>query len=90
MRVTVMPFGNGQAPPDEVELLLRRRNAAPGLLLEGMQDVDGGHEADRVDGPEGVAGVARHDLQDTGAEPLERLRVVVPEPCLGLGRSRSP
>ena len=70
MRVTVVPLGGGQALADQVEFLLRRRDAPPGLLLEGMQDVDGGLEPDRVDGPEGVAVVARDDFEDSRAEPL--------------------
>ena len=84
MRVTVVPLGGGEASADEVELLLRRRDAPPGLLLERMQDVDGGRQPDRVNGPEGIAVVARHHFQDAGTEALERLGVAVSEPDLGL------
>ena len=49
-----------------------------------MQDIDRRFEADGVDGPEGVAVMARNDFQDTGAEPLERFGVAMPKTRLGL------
>ena len=64
MRVMVVPLGGLHSAADEVELLFRGRNAAPRLLLEGVQDIDGGLEPNRVDGPEVVAVVARDHLQD--------------------------
>ena len=84
MRVPVMLVGHPQPAPDQVELLLRRGDTLPGLLLEGVQDIDRSLEPDRVHRPEGVAVVTRHHLQDAGAEALERFGVAVPETCLGL------
>ena len=83
MGVTVVPLGGPQPAPDQVELGLRRRDASLRLLLEGVQDVDGGLEPDRVDGPEGVAVVARDDLHDARAEALQRLGVAVAASELG-------
>lgn len=83
MRVTVAPLGGLQAAADQVELLLRGRDPPPGVLLEGVQDIDDGFEAHRVDGPEGVAVVGRDDLHDARAEALQRLHVPVPASELG-------
>ena len=74
-----MLLGEPRPEPDEVELGLRRCNAPLGLLLEGVQDVHRRLEADRVDGPESVAIVARDHFQNARAEALERLGVAVPQ-----------
>ena len=70
MRVTVVPLGGLQSAADRVEFLLRLGSVPSGLFSEGVQDITGGFEPDCVDGPEGVALVARDDLQNAGAEPL--------------------
>ena len=46
-------LGVSQAPPDQIEMSLRRRNAARRLLLERMQHVQDPLKAHRVDGPVG-------------------------------------
>ena len=64
-----MPLGGGQAPAYEVEFLFRRRDAAPRLLLEGVQDKDGALGAGRVDGAKG----GERDTQSFGAiRPMEQ------------------
>ena len=73
MLIEMMPFGIAQPAPDEIEFLLRRGDGAPGLLLEGVQDIHGGFEPDGVDRPVRIAVVARDDLQDAGAEPPQGL-----------------
>jgi len=75
MGFMVMSLRGAQSAPDQVELPLWGRDAAFRLLLEGVQDIDGGLEPDRVNGPEGIAVVARDDLHYTRAEALQRLRV---------------
>ena len=53
--LAVVLLGRPEPAFDQIDLLLRRRNAPLGLLLEGVQDIDGGLEPDRVDRPVGVA-----------------------------------
>lgn len=62
------PCGN------KVDIPLRRSNTRRGLLLKGVQHVDGLVEPDRVDSPVRIPVMRFDDLQDTRAEALPRSR----------------
>ena len=49
-----MPLGGPQPSSDELEFQLRGRDSPLGLLLKGMEDIDGGLEPDRIHRPIGV------------------------------------
>src|SRR5438552_9109909 len=61
-----------QPLPHDVDLVLRRLDPLPGLLLERMQDVDRVFEPDGVDGAVGIAVIVVHDLEhSTTAQALQ-------------------
>src|SRR6267378_1390274 len=69
-----MPLGGGEALPDPVDILLRRRYALLRLLLKRVKDVDPAGELDRVDCPVCIRVVPIDDLHHPGpAEALQRL-----------------
>jgi len=68
---------------DQIGRGLRGRDAALRLLLKRVQDVGGGFEPDRVDGPESVAVMARDDPHGACAESLQRFGVAVAASALG-------
>src|ERR1035437_1949178 len=61
--LSVVPFCRGEPLFDEFDFFLRRGDTFLRLLLKGVQHVNGVAEAHRVDGPEGVAFIGRHDLK---------------------------
>ena len=61
------PLGLGQPAANQVDLGLRSRDAALGLLLEGMEHVDRLVKLRREHGPEPVAGVISPELHGDGS-----------------------
>ncbi len=72
---------------DEIDVGARCLDACFRLLLEGVNDVDRGAEADGVDGAVGVAVVGFNQFDDAAAEPLEGF-VRVDAGRVGPGRVR--
>ena len=58
----MVPFGGVQPTGYQIELPLGRADAPSGLLLKGVQNVDGSLETNRVDRSERIAVVARDYL----------------------------
>jgi hypothetical protein len=70
----MQPHGVRQSAADEVDILLRRRDAAFRFLLKGVENVNHARELRRIDRAVGVRVVAVHDLHDArSAEALEGL-----------------
>ena len=68
------PFRFSESRPDQIDLVLRRRNAFRCSLLKRVQHVDDACEFGGIDGPKGIPIVAIDDLHDPGsAEPFQWL-----------------
>jgi hypothetical protein len=67
MMLTVLSFGPFQPRFDQFDLVLGRRDALPGFLLERMKHIDHACESDRIDRATGVAVIVVDDFQNAAA-----------------------
>src|SRR5580700_11535236 len=70
--ISILPFSVialciRQSLPDEIKVAFRRGRAGLGLLLEGVQHIDGIPKSHSIDGPPCIAGMGRNDFHHAAA-----------------------
>jgi hypothetical protein len=73
--LSVVSFGFGQPPPNQLNLFLRRSKSSRGRLLKDMQDINGIPKAHRVNSAPGIPRKRRNDFNNASStETPEGLR----------------